>query len=103
MCPDSISPRRCGGTSARRAAVGCQVVNAVDCLVPCLYSRLMAGDQDWFEDVAFPALLRAARTAYGSAIRTALADMGCDDVPRNGSYVIGAIARTGAPLSQIIR
>jgi DNA-binding MarR family transcriptional regulator len=63
----------------------------------------MAGDQDWFEDVAFPALLRAARTAYGSAIRTALADVGCDDVPRNGSYVIGAIARTGAPLGQIIR
>jgi DNA-binding MarR family transcriptional regulator len=63
----------------------------------------MADDEDWFAEVAFPALLRAARTAYGSAIRAALAEVGCDDVPRNGSYVIGAIARTGAPLSMIIK
>jgi hypothetical protein len=28
--------------------------------------------------------------------------MGCDDMPRNGSYVIGAIARTGAPLAALI-
>jgi DNA-binding MarR family transcriptional regulator len=60
-------------------------------------------DRDWFDDVAFPVLLRAARTAYGSAIRQALADVGCDDMPRNGSFVIGAIARTGAPLSEIIK
>jgi DNA-binding MarR family transcriptional regulator len=59
-------------------------------------------DRDWFDDVAFPVLLRAARTAYGSAIRQALTDVGCDDMPRNGSFVIGAIARTGAPLSEII-
>jgi DNA-binding MarR family transcriptional regulator len=63
----------------------------------------MAADLEWFDEAGFPALLRAARTAYGSAIRTALAEVGCDDVPRNGSYVIGAIARTGAPLGQIIR
>lgn len=63
----------------------------------------MAGDRDWFDEVPFPALLRAARRAYGAAIRAALADAGCDDMPRNGSYVIGAIARTGASLSQIIK
>ena len=63
----------------------------------------MTEDRDWFDDVAFPVLLRAARTAYGSAIRQALADVGCDDMPRNGSFVIGAIARTGAPLSEIIK
>jgi DNA-binding MarR family transcriptional regulator len=63
----------------------------------------MTENQGWLDEVAFPALLRAARTAYGSAIRASLAEAGCDDVPRNGSYVIGAIARTGAPLSQIIR
>jgi DNA-binding MarR family transcriptional regulator len=63
----------------------------------------MTVDLEWFDEAGFPALLRAARTAYGSAIRTALAEVGCDDVPRNGSYVIGAIARTGAPLGQIIR
>ena len=63
----------------------------------------MAGERDWFDEVPFPALLRAARRAYGAAIRAALADAGCDDMPRNGSYVIGAIARTGASLSQIIK
>ncbi|MFY9640539.1 MAG: MarR family transcriptional regulator [Rhodomicrobium sp.] len=55
-----------------------------------------------FSDIAFPALLRAARATYGSAIHEALIDAGHDDVPRNGIYVIGAIARTAAPLSQII-
>jgi DNA-binding MarR family transcriptional regulator len=49
-----------------------------------------------------PALLRAARSAYGAAIRAALAETGCDDIPRNGVFVIGAIAGTGAPLSEII-
>jgi DNA-binding MarR family transcriptional regulator len=56
-----------------------------------------------FADVTFPALLRAARATYGSAVRAALALAGCDDMPRNGPYVIGAIVRTGAPLSQIIK
>ena len=62
----------------------------------------MPGEQDWFADVSFPALLRAARRAYGTVVIEALAEAGCDDMPRNGSYLIGAIARTGAPLSQII-
>lgn len=62
----------------------------------------MPGEQDWFADVSFPALLRAARRAYGTVVIEALAEAGCDDMPRNGSYVIGAIARAGAPLSQII-
>jgi DNA-binding MarR family transcriptional regulator len=50
-----------------------------------------------------PVLLRFARAAYGAAIRSALADLGLDDVPRNGIYVIGAIARNGTPLGQIIQ
>lgn len=53
-------------------------------------------------EVVFPALLRAAWAAYGTAIRDALAEVGCDDIPRNGLYVLGAIARTGAPLGQIV-
>ena len=57
----------------------------------------------WFDQIPFPALLRAARTVYGAAIRRALGEIGCDDVPRNGIYVIGAIARAGAPLGQIIK
>jgi len=54
------------------------------------------------EPVVFAALLRAARTAYGGAIRADLAEAGLDDIPKNGIYVIGAISRTGAPLAQII-
>jgi DNA-binding MarR family transcriptional regulator len=65
--------------------------------------ELVAAERDWPGEMAFPALLRAARTTYGSAIRAALDEAGCDDVPRNGSYVIGAIARTGAPLGQVIK
>lgn len=40
---------------------------------------------------------------YGAAIRSALAEVGCDDLPRNGAFVLGAIARGGAPLSEVIR
>jgi DNA-binding MarR family transcriptional regulator len=49
------------------------------------------------------ALLRGARAALGAAMRQALAQAGCDDLPPNGPYVLGAIARTSAPLSSIIR
>ncbi len=62
----------------------------------------MTEEAGWIETWPLPALLRAARTAYGSAIRADLDEAGCDDVPRNGIYVIGAIARTEAPLSDII-
>jgi len=63
----------------------------------------MTDDASCCEPVPFPALLRAARSAYGAVIRAALASADCDDVPANGVYVIGAIARTGAPLAQIIK
>ncbi len=63
----------------------------------------MPGEHERFDKAAFPALLRSARRTYGSAVRVALADAGCDDLPRNGSYVLAAIARTGAPLSRIIQ
>jgi DNA-binding MarR family transcriptional regulator len=62
----------------------------------------MAEDKQWFEDASLPALLRAARRTYGSATRAALSEAGYDDLPTNGSFVISAIARTGAPLSRII-
>lgn len=55
-----------------------------------------------FDEVAFPALLRGARTAYAGAIQAALAGAECGDLPRNGSFVLGAIARHGLPLSEII-
>jgi DNA-binding MarR family transcriptional regulator len=54
------------------------------------------------EDIAMPALLRGARRVYGGAIRDALSEAGYGDIPKNGIYVLGAIARMGAPLSRII-
>jgi DNA-binding MarR family transcriptional regulator len=55
------------------------------------------------ETVALPALLRRARRPYTEATLAALAEAGCDDMPRNGSYVLAASARDGAQLSQITR
>ena len=63
----------------------------------------MSEESPWYYEVAFPALLRIARSVYGAAIQEALAEAGCDDVPKNGIYVIGSLARGGAPLSQIIK
>ena len=63
----------------------------------------MAEEQDWYAAIALPALMRAARRGYATAVQAALAEAGCDDMPRNGSYVIGAMAQGGAPLSQIIQ
>jgi DNA-binding MarR family transcriptional regulator len=59
-------------------------------------------EKDWREEWTIPALLRGARQTYGAVIRQALADADYDDMPRNGSYVISGIARTGAPLGDII-
>ena len=47
-------------------------------------------------------LLRAARAAYGGAVRAALAEAGFDDMPRQGGFVVTVIANTGAPLRQVI-
>lgn len=51
-------------------------------------------DTEWYDDVVVPALLRAARNAYATSIRGCLADGGFSDIPRNGSYVLGALARS---------
>jgi len=55
--------------------------------------------------VPLPALLRHARTAYGSAMRSALEEAGYDDIPKNGLYVIGGLALGAAnvPLAMLIR
>ncbi len=54
------------------------------------------------QDVSLPALLRAARRTYGRSIGHALAEVGIEDMPRNGVFVLGSIARVGSPLSEII-
>jgi len=56
-----------------------------------------------YGDWSTPALLRGARDLYRFAIRNALDEAGYDDMPRHGAFVVGAMARTGAPLSVIIR
>jgi DNA-binding MarR family transcriptional regulator len=60
----------------------------------------MAGE--WPVDVPLPALLRSAWTTYGGAVRAAMADAGFDDLPRNGAYVLGAIADAEVPLARVI-
>jgi DNA-binding MarR family transcriptional regulator/catechol 2,3-dioxygenase-like lactoylglutathione lyase family enzyme len=61
-------------------------------------------DIPWYETIAIPALMRHARATYGMAMRKALGEAGYDDLPQNGLYVIGGLAREGAdvPLAQII-
>src|SRR5690348_13920246 len=61
-------------------------------------------DPSWHLDIVTPALLRHARTTYGSAMRIALEDAGYDDIAPNGLYVIGALAMDETmPLSQVIQ
>jgi len=50
-----------------------------------------------------PALLRAARGAYGDAIREELAADGIDDLPRNGAFVLGGMANHAASPGDLIR
>lgn len=58
----------------------------------------------WYETISIPALMRHARTTYGTAMRHALEQAGYDDLPRNGLYVIGGLAKEqdDVPLAQII-
>jgi DNA-binding MarR family transcriptional regulator len=55
-------------------------------------------------EVSMPVLLRHARFAYSVSMRTALDAAGHDDIPKNGLYVIGGLAReSGAhPLGSLI-
>lgn len=55
------------------------------------------------QEVVIPALLRAARGAYGHAVRTRLAAGGFDDLPRNGPYILGGMANRGGTAGNLIR
>jgi len=59
-------------------------------------------EPQWYDDVVIPALIRSARRTYAGAIHRALVEAGCDDMPRNGPFVVGAIARNGSGLGDII-
>jgi len=54
------------------------------------------------QEVILPALLRAARGAYGNAVRRELAATGFDDLPQNGPYVLGGMANRGGSLSDLV-
>ncbi|HSZ41440.1 MAG TPA: MarR family transcriptional regulator [Trebonia sp.] len=59
-----------------------------------------AGSDD---DVSIPALLRGARGSYARTIAAYLAEAGCDDLPRNGPFVIGGMASHRASAVDMIR
>jgi DNA-binding MarR family transcriptional regulator len=54
-------------------------------------------------NVPIPALIRAARGAYGHAVVRALARDGFEDLPRNGAFVLGGIANHGVAAGDLIR
>ncbi len=60
-------------------------------------------DEHNVEPPVLPALLRAARGAYGDAVHEQLAAGGFEDMPRNGPHVVGGAANRGAPISGLIR
>jgi DNA-binding MarR family transcriptional regulator len=59
-------------------------------------------EPDWTDGMPMPGLLLAARATYGTVIRDALSDAGFADVPRNGGYVLAAIAQPEAALREVI-
>ncbi len=55
------------------------------------------------DGVPIPALLRAARGAYGHAIHRRLVHAGFDDLPRNAPFVLGGMASHGVPARDLVR
>jgi DNA-binding MarR family transcriptional regulator len=53
--------------------------------------------------MGLPGLLRAARRAYGTAIRIAFTDAGFADMPRNGAYVLARVYDDEAPFGRLSR
>jgi DNA-binding MarR family transcriptional regulator len=48
-------------------------------------------DRPWYEDVPVLQLMREAHDAYRDAVRRALADAGCDDIPRSAVFVLAGL------------
>ena len=57
----------------------------------------------WYEDIPIPVLVRAARSAYAGAVRQALAVGDYEDLPANGPFMVGSIARGGGPLGETFK
>lgn len=54
-------------------------------------------------NVPIPALLRAARGAYGHAIRRRLATASFDDLPRSAPFILGGMGNHDAPIGGLVR
>jgi DNA-binding MarR family transcriptional regulator/catechol 2,3-dioxygenase-like lactoylglutathione lyase family enzyme len=52
-------------------------------------------------ELATPTLMRAARGAYARAIRAQLHELGVDDLPRNGAFILAGIDATGGPRTDL--
>jgi DNA-binding MarR family transcriptional regulator len=90
-------------------------VKIIDYMVNALYYQVSLLPRDpamtqsesplWYEDMSLPAMFRFARNTYGVAMRRALEAAGYDDIPGNGLYVIGGLAKgaDGVPLGQLIK
>ncbi len=55
------------------------------------------------DDLVIPALLRAARGAYGVAIGKRLAAASFDDLPRNGPFILGGMGNHGVAAGDLVR
>jgi DNA-binding MarR family transcriptional regulator len=55
------------------------------------------------DEIPITALLRAARGAYGIAVREQLAAAGFEDLPLNGPYVLGGLVNRGGSAGDLIR
>jgi len=63
----------------------------------------LAHDPHDLDDIALPALMRAARGTYANAIRGHLAARGLDDLPRNGAFVLGGMANRAGSAGDMVR
>src|ERR1700760_4506894 len=55
------------------------------------------------DDVNIPVLLRGARGSYARTIAAYLTEAGCDDLPRNGPFVLGGMANHRGSAVDMIR
>jgi DNA-binding MarR family transcriptional regulator/catechol 2,3-dioxygenase-like lactoylglutathione lyase family enzyme len=53
------------------------------------------------DEFATPTLMRLARGAYAQAIRAQLRDIGVDDLPRNGAFMLAGIGAGGRPRADL--
>jgi DNA-binding MarR family transcriptional regulator len=60
------------------------------------------GPKESDADIPIPALYRAARGAYAHSMREQLSEVGISDLPPNGGYIVGGLAR-GAHAGQLFR